>query len=876
MPDTTVRIYINPKPEIAVIVEDTLCFDEGVGFNVSTATPSENTSGEWVYVLSTTISAGSVTGYRADGTYTDMSFSEPLVNSSPDLQWIEYTFKPRIYKNENDYCGQGSDTTVRIYINPQPLIILSYQPDTVLCNIDSVTFNVQSGNGSHTGGWVYDIHIDASNETSVSGEYEVTDHSALSITQYLTNLTDQIQWVDYTFIPKIKDPSGNQQYCANGIQQKIRIWLNPIPHLEVNAEDTIYCDSAFVNFDIRNINGLVYGDKVYEIIIDYNPSNVSSTLLPGNRSLVSIDFINDSLINLTNTLQRIDYTFRPKIWNPGTLVPGKHCDNGIDTTISIWINPTPGINAYLNTDTVVCDTSAYEISFTTTNPDFIGEAWYYVTSSYTGNVSGVKPSGWYRMSDMLSDILINNTRNLQIVSYNIKPAFRNTQGYSQDCLKGIDTTLVIYLNPTPVFDSIYVSDTVICNNSYIDFRFYNSQITTGKIVYTFEGVYPGSVSGVTGGDGEIVTGFTDTLVNISTLIQDVYYSFTPVIDDMVNGLQCSKGIALTKLVKVAPELTSVATADTFLGGRNIRCFGESNGKISLFPEGGYYLQPYQFHWEHNGNPLVETGPSVTGLPVGMTHFSIEDAIGCSYSDSVILTQPEIITVDDSIAEVSCKGKYDGSIHLEVAGGTAGYNFSWFGPDYFFWVNSPDSLIHQRSGNYRLRLTDRNGCYYEDTYYIGAPVAVIIDPTYSHFGNYNITCNGASDGIVYSNARGKGNAANFGYTWRDWNGNVVDTLRNLMNFPNGTYFLNVKDSVGCEEDVMVSLWPILLHLPIPGQGRRILEDLTSPVSVLAMGLLKPPLAEVIPIFPVSNIPGRRRRWLLGVKRTFMILVPGPMS
>jgi len=61
--DTTIRIWINPEPMIAVSVEDTLCFEDGTTFMITTVTPSGNTTGTWVYDVSATASDSSVTGY---------------------------------------------------------------------------------------------------------------------------------------------------------------------------------------------------------------------------------------------------------------------------------------------------------------------------------------------------------------------------------------------------------------------------------------------------------------------------------------------------------------------------------------------------------------------------------------------------------------------------------------------------------------------------------------------------------------------------------------------------------------------------------------------------------------------------------------------
>ncbi len=166
------------------------------------------------------------------------------------------------------------------------------------------------------------------------------------------------------------------------------------------------------------------------------------------------------------------------------------------------------------------------------------------------------------MSDPVTDLLVNNTRDLQLVTYHVKPVFRNADGHEQHCDRGIDTTLTIYLNPTPVLDSVYVSDTVICNQTTITFRIYNSQSTTGVVVYGLTTDYSSAdIAGVRAEDSQYMInpqGFTDSLINSSHVIQPVTYHFMPKIIDPGRGLLCDRGVSESTIVKVVPTLSDTA------------------------------------------------------------------------------------------------------------------------------------------------------------------------------------------------------------------------------------------------------------------------------------------------------------------------------
>ena len=833
-----IEVEINPQPKINVNSDPILCYDGDASFDIDNPN-TVNITGEWRYDVTVNYPAG-VTGSWPTGlnnvTSTGLAvLTDNLTNTNDDVQTVTYTFTPHIGPGDNDgECPGGVPVIINIAVNPRPLIDVLFSPDTVLCNIDTINFTVSTGNGSVTGQWVYDVTFVSSDANAIQGESGVNDNTGNDFSQSLINTTDRLQWIDYTFTPKIKDPASGIDYCSNGLAYTVRIWLDPVPHLRVIAEDTIYCDTATVRFDVSNINGIIYGAKVYEMIIDYIPGTVTASFVPGNYVLEDPVAIFDQLVNNTDSLQEIRYTFRPKIWNPGGNSPGKHCDNGIDTSIVIYLNPTPRINALLLPDSVVCNSSDISIGFTEGNPRIIGERWYYLETETTGPVSGIKPQGLYPITDDIADHLVNDDRDLQIVTYHIRPVFRDANGHDQHCDNGIDTLIRIFVNPTPLFDSIYVSDTVICNESSVSFRFYNSQVTSGTVVYGLTSEYSVADIGGVQPDGSLYAlapGFTDTLSNISGIIQPVTYHFTPKINDPLRGLLCSNGIRESRVVRVVPSLGDTAVTPEYIGGHNIRCYSEANGSIRLSPTGGYYLKPYSYEWSSRGYPVGGNSPDLEDLEAGWYRYDITDAIGCSYSDSVLLTQPDTIEMSHSIKSVKCDGStyYDGAVYVNVTGGVPAYYYTWSGPESFS-SHQPDSITDLRSGVYDLVLTDVNMCSYIDSFDLPYPPQVTINPAVSHYGDYNISCSGLQNGWILSQVIGTGEPANFRYYWRNSHGVLVDTTQNLLNVPADNYNLYVLDSIGCYSSQMV-----LLREPSPLQIDRVGTQHAAGFDISCFGL-----------------------------------------
>ncbi|MFN8206902.1 MAG: hypothetical protein U0T82_05765 [Bacteroidales bacterium] len=88
--------------------------------------------------------------------------------------------------------------------------------------------------------------------------------------------------------------------------------------------------------------------------------------------------ISDNLINLTNQVQVVTYTFRPRIDDPRNGgIP--FCDNGKDTTLTIYVNPTPRL-AVSVPDTILCDSSVLTIAVDDLNGPVHGSTARYASS----------------------------------------------------------------------------------------------------------------------------------------------------------------------------------------------------------------------------------------------------------------------------------------------------------------------------------------------------------------------------------------------------------------------------------------------------------------------------------------------------------------
>jgi gliding motility-associated-like protein len=809
-----IRVIVNPQPRIFVeFSPDTiLCHNEGINFSVTTG--NGPVQGNWVYdvIISNISSADSISGESGSNDLDNAGYNQNLINISLGLQWVEYTFRPKIrnVKQGTEYCSGGVDSVIRVYINPQPAIFASANPDTIICYDEGVDFDVQDSNTSYIGDWVYDVQTAVSN---IAAFVNVSNGNDLDLLNYpqntVMNISDSLQYIDYTFIPKIKNPRPGREYCSNGKNQIIRVWVNPRAKIQLFVADTIFCDTSEVVFNLSSLNGNILGDKIYRVEIDYPGASVSSTYAEGEYYMSDIDNFADNLVNNTDSLVLIKYTIRPGFRNPRGDDASAYCLNGVDTSLTIYLNPTPKILVLPQYD-IYCDSSQILVQLSSLNPTHTGEKYFYLETSSTGTISGASPDGYYPLNDIM-DFLVNNEHDYKNISYTLTPAFRDYRnlGITSDyCGRGKKEIFTLSINPTPVLEvMVPVEDTVLCNNTQVEFTFANDQVFagTGFIGYKLNTQYS-DVSGVKADSDNItLISFTDNLENLSDSIKEVIYTFTPVIYEARPGFNCDRGVKVNVPVKVVPELYTVAQTDTFVGNWTIQCYGFTTD-LDLTVHGGYYLQPYQYTWDKNGVfPLNPSNPEyLSSLDSGQYNINVTDILGCTYSDSYELTHPPDVVITETIQQQSC-GPQDGAITINVVGGTPGYTYFWDGPETF---NNPAEFTLQnisglRFGGYDLSVKDTNNCNYFKAYYLTQPVDITVTLNQiSEFGDYNIRCVGEENGYLSVKLNGgSGNVSQYLYFWDEYLSGppnpaftVIDSAWNLRS---GYYALEVEDELGCK-------------------------------------------------------------------------------
>ncbi len=245
--------------------------------------------------------------------------------------------------------------------------------------------------------------------------------------------------------------------------------------------------------------------------------------------------------------------------------------------------------------------------------------------------------------------------------------------------------------------------------------------------------------------------------------------------------------------------------ETRVEASSVSCFGLSDGDISLETTGGQPM--YDFTWLNLPPQATDNGDMVTNLPADTFFVNITDANMCTFSTSVIITEPEeFIAKIDTLQtfDVECPGGDNGQIITTFDGGNSG-NLSYNWTPNVAPTSSPGAF-DLVAGDYSVEITDGRGCKSTATYTVNEPPPIrfeldTIDP---------IRCFGFTTTLGIINPSG-GNGASYAYS--------VDQapLQDITfgtNVFSGPHIIEVFDSRNCSVDTTINITqpnPVVINI-----------------------------------------------------------------
>lgn len=130
--------------------------------------------------------------------------------------------------------------------------------------------------------------------------------------------------------------------------------------------------------------------------------------------------------------------------------------------------------------------------------------------------------------------------------------------------------------------------------------------------------------------------------------------------------------------------------------RNISCFGDNDGTVSILANGG--TAPYSFSWNRG-----QSTSRIDLLGKGSYDVTITDSKGCTVRGTYQITEPDPLLISYSENQSPSCGKENGEVTLNIQGGVKPYNVIWNNGD------MGRSLTDVSEGFYKATITDSAGC-----------------------------------------------------------------------------------------------------------------------------------------------------------------------
>lgn len=207
----------------------------------------------------------------------------------------------------------------------------------------------------------------------------------------------------------------------------------------------------------------------------------------------------------------------------------------------------------------------------------------------------------------------------------------------------------------------------------------------------------------------------------------------------------------------------------------------STSTASAFVSGGQ--APYNYLWS-NGQPTQ----SITAMAGNYT-VTVTDAIGCSTSASITISQATPLNVTMTSTPIGCFGGNNGTATANVSGGTPGYFYSW-SP----YGGSSSSASNLMTGTFTVTVTDAIGCSESEPVTVIQPSPLNASATI----NNNVSCYNGNNGSA--TIIPTGGTPIYSYAWNPSGGNA----QSATNLIAGNYLITVTDVNSCSQTISATI------------------------------------------------------------------------
>jgi gliding motility-associated-like protein len=501
-------------------------------------------------------------------------------------------------------------------------------------------------------------------------------------------------------------------------------------------------DGATLMIIYRDLSATYYGTLVINdgCVVNNIGGAVSQTMTGinacgsssyANAFVIASDLQDNVAFTHTTTLNNTNLSFPQSFWNfdvsNTSVFAGQNTSGfGINISTDCYAMAVMGLYFQTTTCTTCTPTSAMSASFTQSNVTCFGG------SNGSATVTPVGSVGPY--------------------SYSWAPFGGNSQ------------------TATGLSAGTYtctISDGVACNTTQAVITITQPPAVTASQSQSNVSCFGGSNGSATvfaaGGNGSYSYSWLPAGGNGSTASGLAPGGYTCTITDG-NGCSTTSAFSISQ-----PSAVSTSSSQT-----NVSCSGGSNGTATVSPSGG--TPGYTYLWSPSGGNLS----TASGLSAGIYTCTINDANGCSTTQSFNISQPSPLSASMSSTNAGC-AQSNGSATASPAGGTPGYTYSWSPSG-----GNLSTATGLAAGSYTCTINDANGCSTIGTVIVSTPPNTLSVQS----NQTNVSCFGGSTGSATVSV--SGGSPGYTYSWSPTGGNGA-TASGLSA---GSYTCLITDAGGC--------------------------------------------------------------------------------
>ena len=272
----------------------------------------------------------------------------------------------------------------------------------------------------------------------------------------------------------------------------------------------------------------------------------------------------------------------------------------------------------------------------------------------------------------------------------------------------------------------------------------------------------------------------DLLADIFTGSGEVFWGFT----SATNHARNDQRVRILQVLTTTPLNFQLAT-------RNIKCFGENDGAVTLTANGG--TVPYEYvltglpGGEETGDFSGNTA-TIENLPAGSYTVYVRDVNGLAAPPQGFNISQSVFKLNTSVTvtDTKCFNTPTGAIQIQASGGTAPYILTGTGiPE--DGVNLPAAGFTRSGltpGDYSFLVTDANGCVDDIEIEITQPAQLIATSK-----DNQPACNGSNGSVTISASGGTA----------PYTGTGIKS-----GLAPGTHTFTIKDANDCTASVIVTI------------------------------------------------------------------------